>query len=128
MIVNFGEKGRRKLDRMGGGCSCRYFLRRFTETRAPSLTVGFLPLLRAAVEDGVDNVEGNHAASDHCTSSDSAPKNIAPGELPNREQASNYGHQNASARRPERNRPDHIGIQETPSYLAPFDFVHIISL
>ena len=100
-------------------------LRRFRETSAPSLTVGFLPLLRAAVEDGVDNVEGNHAASDHCTSSDSAPKNIAPGKLPNREQTSNYRYQDASARRPERNRPDHIGIQEAPSDLAPFEFLHI---
>src|SRR5437667_8048517 len=100
-------------------------LRRFRETSAPSLTVGFLPLLRAAVEDGVDNVEGDHAASDHCASSDSAPKNIAPGELPNREQASNYGHQNASARRPERNRPDHIGIQEASANFAPLEFLHI---
>ena len=103
-------------------------LRRFRKTSAPSLTVGFLPLLRAAIEDGVDNVEGDHAASNHCASSDSAPKNVAPGKLPNREQASNYRHQDARARGPERNRPDHIGIQETPSYLAPFDFVHIISL
>ena len=101
-------------------------LRRFRETSAPSLTVGFLPLLRAAVEDGVDDVEGDHAGSDHCASGDRAPKNIAPGKLPNREQASNYGHQDAGARRPERNRPDHIRIQEAPSNLVPFEFLHII--
>ncbi len=85
-------------------------------------------LLRAAVEDGVDDVEGDHAGSDHCASGDRAPKNIAPGKLPNREQASNYRHQDASARRPERNRPDHIGIQEAPSNLVPFEFLHIILL
>ena len=65
---------------------------------------------------------------DHRASSDRAPQNIAPRKLPNREQASNYRHQNAGARRPERDSPDHVGIQETPSNLATFEFLHIILL
>src|SRR5207302_8637102 len=101
-------------------------LRRFRETSAPSLTVGFLPLLRAAVDDGVDDVEGDHAGSDHCASGDRAPKNIAPGKIPIREQASNYRNQDASTRRPDRNRPDLIGIKASPAHFVPYGFYYNI--
>jgi len=74
-------------------------------------------LFGRSIEDGVDYVEGDHAATDHRAGRDGAPEHISPGKIPNCEQASHHRYQNAGARSPEGYLRDYARIEKASLHL-----------
>ena len=124
MIVNFGEGVRSPTVREGKtGDHSRFqdrdnwlllnepLLTRASETEC---------LFGRSIEDGVDYVEGDHAATDHRAGRDGAPEHISPGKIPNCEQASHHRYQNAGARSPEGYLRDYARIEKASLHLQVY--------
>ena len=77
-------------------------------------------LFGRSIEDGVDYVEGDHAATDHRAGRDGAPEHISPGKIPNCEQASHHRYQNAGARSPEGYLRDYARIEKASLHLQVY--------
>src|SRR5207237_454286 len=72
-----------------------------------------------STEHHVDDVKCNHAAADHRTGRDCAPKDVGLCKVPNRQQASHDGDQNAGACRPEGDLGDDPWIEEASLHKLP---------
>jgi hypothetical protein len=59
-------------------------------------------LLCGSIEDSVYDVEGDHAAAHHGAGRNGAPENVSAGKVPNSEERSDDGDNDAGARGPER--------------------------
>ena len=94
----------------------------------PSRSGFCLTLFRRPVEEGVNRVEQNHTGADHRTGCHGAPKDIPLGKFPDCQQAGNYRDYDASACRPERDSPDHRGIQEASLSFALLRVLQVIHL
>ena len=94
----------------------------------PSRSGFCLTLFRRPVEEGVNRVEQNHSGSDHRAGCHGSPKDIPLGKFPDCQQAGHNRDYDASACRPERDSPDHRGIQEASLSFALLRVLQVIHL
>src|SRR6266849_254162 len=85
-----------------------------------------VPSVRAVSEERVDPRERDRAPADHGTRRHGAPQDVRAGKFPNRQETGHDRHEEADARRPEGQPPDHLGVQEAASRWAYFGVLRIV--
>ena len=103
-------------------CTCR--LRRSCAVVGGGL--GKVPSVRVVTKERVDPRERHRAPTDHGTRRHGAPQDVRAGKFPNRQETGYDRHEEAYARRPERQPPDHLGVQEAASRWASFGVLRIV--
>lgn len=81
-------------------------------------------LLGGLPKQNVDPIERYCAATDHGAGGNGAPEDVSPGKLPNCQQGSKHGDENAGARRPKRETLNSARVQVPALFSCLLRVVH----